>query len=376
MDEFLTAEFWNGRQTHVACVPGEDVKELASWIEDRHGMHGWCLFQTSGTEGGQKWAALTKEAILCSARAVNAHYSVTSADRWILALPVWHIGGFGVLARAFVSGIAVEKIFRKWNAAAFAAKVSETKATLTALVPTQVFDLVSAGLSAPPSMRLVLVGGGSLSEGLRKSAERLGWPLRVTYGMTETASQVASEPLGGGLMEVLPIWRTRVDADGVLVVNGTALAKGVVISVGGNWRWVPIDAEKGLRTRDRVTLLRKNSKCYLSFVARESGFVKILGELVALRPLQDRLDDLRLQMCCNNGDVAVCDLPEERAGAKLVLVASGMVPETVSCLMVAMNRHLRPFEQISDFRLVHAIPRTDLGKVKLEELRYLIQQRM
>lgn len=372
MDEFLTADFWNSRHTHLASAAGEDENGLRSWIEDRQGLHGWCLFQTSGTEGGQKWVALTKEALLCSARAVNEHYSVTMADRWVLALPLWHVGGFGVLARAFATGIPVEKTSPKWDALAFCAKVAETEATLTSLVPTQVFDLVAARLPAPTSLRVALVGGGGLSQEIRKSAERLGWPLRTTYGMTETASQVASEPLGGGRMEVLPIWSTQVDSDGVLSVRGAALAKGYVVSIGGIWRWDAIDPEKGLQTRDRVTLVRQDSKCYLSFVARKSGFVKILGELVALEPLQSRLDDLRLQIS-GEGDAAVCDVPDTRKGSKLVLVVSRMTHDTAFHLLATMNRDLRPFEQLGEVRSVHTISRSHLGKLKLEELRMLIQ---
>ena len=89
MNEHLTEAFWQGAETHVACAPGESAEGLAAWMEQAHGAQGWCLFQTSGTEGQRKWVALTKAAMLISARAVNAHFTVTVADHWLLALPVW-----------------------------------------------------------------------------------------------------------------------------------------------------------------------------------------------------------------------------------------------------------------------------------------------
>ena len=369
MNEHLTAAFWQGAETHVACAPGEVADGLAAWIEQKFGKQGWCLFQTSGTEGRRKWVALTKAALQASACAVNAHFAVNASDRWLLALPTWHVGGFGILARAFAAGLPVETLNGKWDARAFAGKAEETGATLTSLVPTQVFDLASAGITAPRSLRVVLVGGGALSEEIRLAALRLGWPVRTTYGMTETASQVASEPPEGGAMEVLPIWEPTTDADGVLTIRGAALAKGYAIQEGSGWRWEAIDQIQGLRTRDRVSRSREGEKCFLCFTGRQSGIIKILGELVALGPIQSRLEALRLNLNRRGGDAAICDLPDERAGARLVLAVSGMGQESANTLRDALNRELRPFEQVQSVMGLAQIPRSELGKVRQEELR-------
>ena len=369
MNEHLTEAFWQGAETHVACAPGESAEGLAAWMEQAHGAPGWCLFQTSGTEGQRKWVALTKAAMLISARAVNAHFTVTVADHWLLALPVWHVGGFGILARAFAAGVSVETLSGKWDAKAFALKAEETGVTLTSLVPTQVFDLVSAGIAAPKNLRVVLVGGGALSPEVRQAALKLGWPVRTTYGMTETASQVASEVAEGGRMEVLPIWEPVTDAEGVLTIRGPALAKGYVSLEGSEWRWEPIETGKGLRTRDRVELAREGGRCFLRFTGRQSGIVKILGELVAIGPIQQRIEVLRLELQIIAGDAVVCDLPDARAGSRLVLAVSGMSAVDAARLHEGLNLHLRAFEQIQSVVSLAQIPRGDLGKVRLEELR-------
>ncbi len=372
MNEHLTEVFWQGAETHVACAPGESAEGLAAWMEQAHGAQGWCLFQTSGTEGQRKWVALTKAAMLISARAVNAHFTVTVADHWLLALPLWHVGGFGILARAFAADVPVETLSGKWDAKAFAFKAEETGATLTSLVPTQVFDLVSAGIAAPKNLRVVLVGGGALSPEVRQAALKLGWPVRTTYGMTETASQVASEVAEGGRMEVLPIWEPETDDEGVLTIRGQALAKGYASHEGSEWRWEPIEAEKGLRTRDRVELTREDGRCFLRFTGRQSGIVKILGELVALGPIQQRIEALRLELQIIAGDAVVCDLPDERAGSRLVLAVGGMPAVDAARLREALNLHLRAFEQLQSVVALAQIPRGDLGKVRLEELRSLL----
>jgi O-succinylbenzoic acid--CoA ligase len=369
----LTNEFWNDGNVWVAeqerTPEGSSLADLA--------MHelkipDGCFFQTSGSEGRRKWVGLTKDAMLASAKAVNAHFGITGRDHWLLALPTHHVGGFGVLARAFLSGSKVTKLDEKWTAGAFARLCEQSGATLASLVPTQVFDLVAARLAAPKPMRVALVGGGAMSADLEQAALALGWPVRRTYGMTETASQVASQTAEGGEMEVLPIWTLSTDADGVLTVRGEALAKGYATQENGEWRWEPISAETGLRTRDRVSLHRDGTQNFLRFVGRDSGIVKILGELVALGPIQQQIEALRLKLGLHGGDAAVCDLPDARKESRLVLVVSGISAGDAARLQNGLNKLLRPFEQIAEVCEVPCIPRGELGKVRAEELRKLI----
>jgi len=372
MIDFLTSDFWEDTATHVALAPGQQAEGLAAFMESGFGRRGWCLFQTSGTEGARKWAGLTKESLLISARAVNAHFDVTKADRWLLALPVWHVGGFGILARAFASGCAVTGMESRWDAALFAHGCENAGATLASLVPAQVFDLVAAGLRAPDSMRAVLVGGGALSREIEAAALKLGWPLRKTYGMTETCSQVASQYAAGGEMELLPIWHASTDETGALTLRGNALAQGYAAPEEEAWRWEPIPACPGLRTRDRVTLWNEEGRTLLRFEGREAGTVKILGELVALGPIQERIDALRLELGLRLGDAAVCDVPDERGEARLLLAVCDMGTADAERMKNGLNTRLRPFEKIAEVRRLDVIPRGALGKTRLEELRQQI----
>ena len=372
--QLISSGFWNDAGNHLALAPerGDEAAGLAEFAKDELGAAGWCFFQTSGSEGRQKWVGLTKGAILTSARAVDAHFDVTQHDHWLLALPVHHVGGFGILARAFVSGNAVTPLAGKWDAAAFARRCDEVGATLTSLVPTQVFDLVTAQLTAPKTMRVVLVGGGAMSSALEQAALQLGWPVRRTYGMTETASQVASQTTEGGEMEVLPIWDLSTDDDGVLTVRGTALAKGYALQEAGTWRWEAISAETGLRTRDRVNLWEHGARRFLRFVAREATTVKILGELVSLGAIQERIEALRLELGISEGAAVVCDVPDARKEASLVLAITGIGAADAERLREAVNLELRPFEQVGQVISLPTIPRSELGKVRLTELRAMM----
>lgn len=365
--EFWTdGSVWVGRTEHMtegAGLAGMAARDLQA--------RDWCFFQTSGTEGARKWVGLTKQALLTSARAVNEHFGITERDHWLLALPTHHVGGFGILARAHLSGSHITRLEGKWNAAAFVQKCEAVGATLASLVPTQIFDLVAAQLRAPDSMRAVLVGGGSLNAELEAAALDLGWQVHRTYAMTETGSSVAAQPRPGAELEVLPIWRVCTDAEGVLTLSGPALAKGYAICEEGRWRWEPIPAE-GLRTRDRVEIIEAEGARSLRFLGREAGTVKILGELVALGPIQDCIEALRLTLGSRTADAAVCDVADARKESRLVLAVSGMTEGEAAQMQKDLNETLRPFEQIQDVRRLPAIPRSDLGKVRLVELRALL----
>lgn len=362
---------WNDIGVWIGLAePTPEGVGLAEFALQELKLKDGCFFQTSGTEGMRKWVGLTKESLQISARAVNDHFSITAQDHWLLALTPYHVAGFGILARAHLSGSPVTRLTGKWNAQAFVDACTTHHATLASLVPTQIFDLVSARLHAPPTMRAVLVGGGALNAELEAAALALGWQVHRTYAMTETGSSVALQPRPGAELEVLPIWQTTTDAEGVLTLSGPALAQGYAICENDRWRWEPIPAT-GLRTRDRVEIFEADGTRCLRFLGREAGIVKILGELVSLGPIQDHLDALRLDLALPE-EAVVCDVPDPRRENTLTLVVTRMTEEAALGLLLALNAKLRPLEQISLIRRVAEIPRSDLGKVRLPALRALL----
>ena len=59
---------------------------------------------TSGTSGNLKMVALARTALEANARAVNSHLGVTSRDVWLNPLPLFHVGGLGIVVRAALGG--------------------------------------------------------------------------------------------------------------------------------------------------------------------------------------------------------------------------------------------------------------------------------
>lgn len=364
----MTADFWQDPGNHLAAPPSAPRAEMASLADFvRHqGWRGRCLFQTSGSEGRPKWVVLSKQALLISAEAVNAHFAITAQDRWRLVLPLHHVGGFAILARAHVAGCQVTHLEGKWDPKRFA----EAGDTLSSLVPTQVHDLVRAGIPAPAGLRAVIVGGGAAAPELVAAARALGWPLFLSYGLTEAASQVATQPWSGPTeagLQVLPHWQASTEAEGRLRLRGPALAEGYVIaSDEGRWQWQPIDPQAGLLTRDRVRLETRAGHTWLHVEGRASGWVKILGELVHLAPLQARLDALALEAGWPSPPVLIAQ-PDPRAETALVLVLEGE-PPGIESLLERFHADQPPWLRVQRVVSLPQLPRSDLGKIRLAEL--------
>lgn len=309
-------------------------------VADGAGLHDHTIFQTSGSSGGPKFVCLSQSALETSANAVNQHLSAGNADTWLLALPEFHVGGFAISLRARLSGSSVIVLSGRWSVVAF--MMLAPQATLVSLVPAQLFDLVEAEQKSPPSLRAVIIGGGRLSPALRTRAENLGWPILETYGMTEAGSQIACEE------RILPIWRTRTDETDRLSISGDALFSGYIsentFAPSGEW----------FETSDLVHL--ENDQ--LRFIGRVDDVVKVLGELVNIPRLEEKLP----KTC------AILALPHPRLENELVLVCENSIDRPGE-VMEQFNATRPGYERLSRFLSIEMIPRSPLGKILRKKLR-------
>jgi O-succinylbenzoic acid--CoA ligase len=319
-----------------------------------------------------------------SARAVNAHLECTAADRWLIALPLHHVGGFSILARCQESGASFFHTEEKWSAPAFASLCAAQAITLASLVPAQVYDLVQSKVEAPDGMRAIVVGGGGLSKELGFRALELGWPVLQSYGMTETASQVATEPLehlragyDPESLEVLPCWNVDTTPEGALVVRGNALACGYAFrNADATWHWQAIDADAGFTTRDRVQVWWHGTRRFLRFVGRESSFVKVLGELVSIPALQQRLERVLIGEGIDLRTALIWPVPAARKDTRLLLVGEGLDKNDAARLenlRARFNQDVPGYERLDAVLTVPAIPRTPLGKVDARGMGELVK---
>lgn len=372
--------FWEAETAFFSVNPHlpDETDGILSFAVKREETTDLLYFQTSGSEGVPKWVGLSRKAFLASARAVNEHLEATEEDRWLITLPLHHVGGFSILARCYESRAKFFHMKGRWDIDRFMSRCLRETITLTSLVPAQVFDLVLGNVHAPPGMRAVVVGGGSLAKDIGIRAVSLGWPILQSYGMTEACSQIATEPLDhlyAGFdpdsLEVLPGWELSTDEGGTLTVKGRALASGYAIKRDEEWSWEPIDAQQGLVTRDRVQLWSHGTRRFLRFVGRDSSFVKILGELVNVSSLQARLEELMAGSEQEFAAAVIFSMPDERKENRLLLVGSLPTPRLEE-LRARFNEKSVAYERLDESRHVERLPRTSLGKLDREACERLL----
>lgn len=367
MDATLLTDpaFWRDREPLSA---GDGDLRLSEFPE----LAGHVLFLTSGSTGEPKWVALSKQALLVSAAAVNAHLAVEGDSIWGLALPLHHVGGFGVVARAYEAGCGLRIFHSRWEPVSFQHWLMESGVTHTSLVPTQVHDLVRAGLRAPATLRAVVVGGGSLELAVGHAARALGWPVFASFGMTEAASQIATqsldalgEPYQVAPLPLLPIWQAEVSPEGTLCLAGPALFSGYVM--GG--KFVPREGEF-YATSDRITLENRR----LTPQGRADTLVKVLGELVDPLAIERELLEISGGALCASR-VAVLAIPDARCEHRLVPIFEAPVDAALvrHCLAVHQQQCVG-FRRLQEAVVIAEFPRSALGKLRRAELAALYLQ--
>ncbi|MEM1055784.1 MAG: AMP-binding protein [Bacteroidota bacterium] len=185
---------------------------------------------TSGSTGAPKAALLSWDALTASAEGVVSHLDLREGDRWLLDLPVAHVGGLGVVlrcARAEATMAVPERGTPVGEA------VAALRPTHASFVSTQLRRLLDAG-DAADSFRAVLLGGSAIPPALLHRATEAGLPISTSYGLTEMASTVTATLPGqdlGTSGSSLPGREVRI-VEGEVQVRGTARFSGYLTPAG------------------------------------------------------------------------------------------------------------------------------------------------
>lgn len=230
----LAAIFGPGRQGWLEGGPPVDARGASTEAVA-------AVLFTSGTTGTPKRVELTWAAFDASAEASAKRTPVDEHDRWLLTLPLFHVGGLAMVARWAKAGgvLSVEPGFDAGRVSeaidAGTSQVSVVAVTLRRLLDHR------GDRPAPPSVRAVLVGGGPVPAPTLARARALGFPVVQTYGLTEACSQVCTELLAeaDGLTAGPPLEGTTVSVvdatgrevplgnEGRIVIGGPTLARGL-----------------------------------------------------------------------------------------------------------------------------------------------------
>lgn len=199
---------------------------------------GWALdsdatiMLTSGSTGRPRAALHTLGAHYYSASGSAQNIALEALDRWLLALPLYHVGGLAILVRCLMAGASIAIPDEDWS---LSQAITEMRPTHLSLVPTQLHRLLQDETVIPylKSARAILVGGGPLDASLAEKAARLDLSMATSYGLTEMASQVCTTPTGAAgnwqtAGKVLPYREMMIAADDELLVRGECLFRRLI----------------------------------------------------------------------------------------------------------------------------------------------------
>ncbi len=334
------------------------------------------LVPTSGTQSFYlKLVLLKKQALLNSAKRVGNFFNFSTNENWLLTLPLFHVGGLGIIARAYEFQ---QNIFHldKWNLSHFYETLHKNDIHLTSLVPTQIFDIVNQKLKAPKHLRLVFVGGGSLSESLFVGAKSLDWPIVKTYGMTETASMVAIGVQSDSSYSCLPGCQFKISKENNLMIQCDSLFSGYLSEQGSDKKFI-FNPPKMINNFWISEDLAETKEGSFFLKGREKDVIKIKGELVNLFSLRSLLlQEMQAQQV--SVEMTIISVPDLRSENKLVLIISqeslnpvldsSFVSKKIIPGILEFNEKLLPFERIKYYFIIDFIPKTELGKIKYSQL--------
>lgn len=210
---------------------------------------------TSGSSGPPRALGFGRDAFAASAAAVTCRLALTPHDRWGLCLSLGHIGGLSLVVRAVMNGSSA-RLWRSFDENAVARDVLAGRLTHLAVVPVMLRRILAVLREAPETLRCVLVGGAAAPASLLDEAWRAGLPVWTTWGMTETASQIATAPpelarrLPGTVGRPLRGVEVFAGPDGALKVRGPTLASVVIRGPGCPAEPLPTAAGGWYVTRD------------------------------------------------------------------------------------------------------------------------------
>lgn len=256
------------------------------------------IVATSGSTGVPKLALLSLASLLASARTAAPACALTRHDRWQLSLPLFHVGGLGILLRSLVTGSSISLT------SADDGVVAPTTTHLS-LVPTQLYRLLKDTKSREGlrQKRCIMLGGAPIGTRILREAIDMGIPVMTTYGLTEMGSVVtlASAPLiledgAISLGQTLPGREIRLSTDGEVLTRGETLFTGYITTEGLS---LPCDHEGWFATGDLGEILPDGT---LAIIGRRDAQFISGGENIHPEMIENALTSLP-------GIIAACVVP-------------------------------------------------------------------
>lgn len=330
------------------------------------------LVYTSGTTGASKGAIITHGNLAFNGLTLNQAWRITSADRLLLALPLFHVHALGNGVHCWLLSSCYMRLLERFEHDKAAAEFLDFRPTLFFGVPTMYVRLLETDPAVAKQigerMRLFVSGSAPLPAQVLEDFRTLfGHTILERYGMTETLMNISNpydgERRPGSVGFPLPGVRVRVvDSEGKDVPDGET---GEVYLQGPNvfagyWR-----REEATRNAFQDGWFKTGDLCvrspdgYYTLCGRRSDLIISGGFNIYPREIEEFLMEQP-----EVAEAAVAGEPHPTRGEVPVayIVPRGTVDADE--LAARCRQHLASFKCPRRFVLVDRLPRNALGKVQ------------
>jgi fatty-acyl-CoA synthase len=145
---------------------------------------------TSGTTSRPKGVMVTHRNVWVNAVGTLVHHPMTSADRYLWTLPMFHANGWSFTWIVTAVG-GTHVCLRKVDAAGVFGTGARERVTVLCAAPTVLITVANAPAElraeAPRGVRVLTAGAPPAAATIERVEEELGWTITHVYGLTETA---------------------------------------------------------------------------------------------------------------------------------------------------------------------------------------------
>lgn len=330
------------------------------------------MIPTGGSSGKMKFAIHTWETLMASVRGFTEHFLLNQVNSFCV-LPLYHVSGLMQFLRSLTTGGKLVILPFKELEFGQINTIEPSKFCIS-LVPTQLQRLLqnpelTEWLS---QFETVLLGGAPAWNELLEKARYYNIRLAPTYGMTETASQIATlkpdDFLNGkdSCTQILPHASVKICNEqgeelnsnqvGNITIYSQSLALGYYPNTWDNQEYLQVDDLGFL-----------DNQGYLHIVGRNSEKIITGGENVY--PIEIESTIRATQMVA---DVCVIGIPDKLWGQAVTAI---YIPKNSNTSDLEIRNLLK--EKLSKFKIpkhwipIQTLPRNSQGKINRQQLQQI-----